>query len=93
MVCAGLRYHYCRVKHSYLELRERKRYSDVSLLAGILAVPVTLGTGCRCLCLAYMSSAGCPCTDPLTLGPFIAGLMCICMLDAYYTRRVHAHQL
>lgn len=32
-----------RAKRTFFHLRDKKRYSDVSLVAGLLAVPVTLG--------------------------------------------------
>ena len=87
-----------RLKSAYLHLSERKRYSDVSLVAGILAVPVTLGAfpasrgrGVHCLC--RLASVACmddvfPCA---WLAP--AGLVFICLMDAYYSRRPHLHQL
>jgi hypothetical protein len=57
-----------RAKAAYFHLRDRKKYGDVTLLSGILAVPVALG------------------------------LLGICLLDVYYTRRappeeLHAHEL
>lgn len=38
-----------RVKHSYSYLHSERHYSDLTLLAGLLAVPVMLGLTCICL--------------------------------------------
>lgn len=44
-----------RLKSAYLHLRNERKYSDVSLLAGVLALPVAVGLMLICLLDAYYS--------------------------------------